>query len=100
MKMADCFSYRNNLDVCICGGEQVWLCMFLEMELRASDMLSKGSNIELYAQAEYFIVNALPHLPMCNWGLELQSQACWARYMSYICPSRIFDFSQCLSGRE
>lgn len=46
----------------------MWLCVFLEMELRASNMLSKGSNIEFYAQAEYFLINTLPHLPMCYWG--------------------------------
>lgn len=74
----------------------MWLCVFLEMALKASDMLSKGSDIELYAQAEYSIINTLPRLPVCYWGLDLESQACQARYV--LEQSISFLIPACLGG--
>lgn len=73
--------------------------MLLRKELRASDTLSKGSNFELYAQAEYLIINTLPHLPTCYWGLDLESHACRARYMSHMLEQGISIFvNACLGG--
>lgn len=73
--------------------------MLLKKELRASNTLSKASNFELYAQADYFIINTLPRLPTCYWGLDLESQACRARYMSYMLEQSISIFiNACLGG--